>query len=121
MKKTGFFALPGLCRPKTRTKPTAMAEIRCHCREEGTKKSRPLSRARYKEIDAIVENKDETHKGRNVGSVWHSSEGRSDAIEIFQSEKSERYYFRLKAGNGEIIIESVASNAPDAKFVDLID
>merc|ERR1712217_1020098 len=29
-------------------------------------------------------------------------------FEIFQSEKSEKYYFRLKAGNGEIILASQA-------------
>merc|ERR1711972_611004 len=29
-------------------------------------------------------------------------------FELFQSEKSEKYYFRLKAGNGEIILASQA-------------
>merc|ERR1712050_492900 len=29
-------------------------------------------------------------------------------FEIFQSEKSEKYYFRLKASNGEIILASQA-------------
>lgn len=27
-------------------------------------------------------------------------------FEIFQSEKSEKYYFRLKAGNGQVILSS---------------
>ncbi|MEM8909031.1 MAG: YegP family protein [Bacteroidota bacterium] len=27
-------------------------------------------------------------------------------FEIFQSEKNEQYYFRLKAGNGEVILQS---------------
>lgn len=33
------------------------------------------------------------------------------AFEIFQSEKSSKYYFRLKAGNGEIILASEAYEA----------
>ena len=32
------------------------------------------------------------------------------SYELFQSEKTERYYFRLKAGNGEIILASEAYN-----------
>jgi uncharacterized protein YegP (UPF0339 family) len=33
------------------------------------------------------------------------------AFEIFQSEKSGKYYFRLKAKNGEIILQSEAYEA----------
>ena len=32
-------------------------------------------------------------------------------FEIFQSEKTSKYHFRLKAGNGEIILQSEAYNA----------
>ena len=32
------------------------------------------------------------------------------AYEIFQSEKTQKYHFRLKAGNGEIILASEAYN-----------
>ena len=32
------------------------------------------------------------------------------AFELFQSEKTGRYYFRLKAKNGEIILASEAYN-----------
>lgn len=31
-------------------------------------------------------------------------------FEIFQSEKTSKYHFRLKAGNGEIILQSEAYN-----------
>lgn len=32
------------------------------------------------------------------------------AFELFQSEKTSKYHFRLKAGNGEIILQSEAYN-----------
>lgn len=32
-------------------------------------------------------------------------------FEIYQSEKNEEYYFRLKAGNGEIILNSLGYNS----------
>jgi len=35
-------------------------------------------------------------------------------FEIYQSEKSQDYYFRLKAGNGEIILSSQGYNSKDA-------
>lgn len=31
-------------------------------------------------------------------------------FEIFQSEKTKKYYFRLKAGNGEVVLQSEAYN-----------
>lgn len=57
-------------------------------------------------------------------------------FEVYKSEKSEEYYFRLKAGNGQTIlvsegystkaaclngVQSVKTNAPDDKRYDLLE
>merc|ERR1711871_1285369 len=58
-------------------------------------------------VDLTLEESEE-EPAKEVAEPPKKKAKRSGKFEIFQSEKSEKYYFRLKAGNGEIILASQA-------------